>query len=48
MIAQARNILGEDWTYLGTDADGNEWYQHVEAGWTNMYNPKTDEMVEVE
>lgn len=47
-IAQIRGLLNESWNYLGTDADGNEWYKNESEGWVNMYNPKTDEMTEVE
>lgn len=46
-IAHRRGILGKDkWSYNGKTGDGLEIYENLEHGWINLYNPKTDELIE--
>lgn len=45
--AHRKRILGKDqWLYNSKTGDGLEVYEHIEKGWINLYNPRTDELIE--
>lgn len=43
--AHKKKILGEEWLYIGIE-NGMEVYIHSTHNWINLYNPKTDEIIE--
>ncbi|MEW9668592.1 hypothetical protein [Ammoniphilus sp. 3BR4] len=43
--AHQREILGDDWIYIGVE-NGLEVYIHRDHNWINLFNPKTNEMLE--
>lgn len=48
LIDLEAKALDSNWKYLGTDADGNEWYAHKKEGWVSVYEPETETLTRVE